>query len=882
MTARRTIRRATLLACALLAGPAVGGAQVVSVPYRDPALPVEARVRDLLARMTPAEKFWQLFMVPGDRDDSSQDWSAGAFGLQVVATDSGPDAARRHAARIHAIQRYFTDSTRLGIPIIPFDEALHGLMRPGATVFPQAIALAATWDTALMATVATAIAAETRARGIRQVLSPVVNLSRDGRWGRTEESYGEDPLLAAQMGRAFIRPFESAGIIATPKHFVANVGDGGRDSWPIEASERQLRETWFPPFEAAVATGARSLMTAYNSVNGVPASQNRYLLTEVLRERWGFTGFVISDAAATAGATVLHMTEASVASSARHALEAGLDVIFQSSWEQHRPWLAAFLDGSVPDALMDRSVARVLRAKFELGLFDEQAVGAGVAVESVPWSAHDVLARRAAVEGMVLLRNQGALPIVQPNRRIALIGDDAVAPRFGGYSGTGRNVSSILDGLRGTPHTVMYAPGPGRSSDRWRAVPAAAFPDGVAMDLWDTPQLAGLPVVQQRVARIDFAPTFTAPAPGLRPDWYAVRWSAELAVPPGRPRRLAVTGDDGYRMWLNDSLVIDAGEQVSFGTRAVSAILAPGSRHRVRLEYREGAGNGRLQLVWDDEDHERDDARIAEAVALARSSDVAVIVAGIEEGEFRDRASLALPGRQEELIRQVAATGTPTVVVLIGGGPVTMSWLDEVAAVLMAWYPGEAGGLAVADVLSGRADPGGRLPITFPMAEGQLPLTYDHRPTGRGNDYHDLTGRPLFPFGFGESYATFEYDSLEITPDRLDAATPGAVTVRFVVRNISRHPGTEVPQLYLRDELATVVRPVRWLARWSKLHLAPGESRRVEWRLNPSDLAMLDLELDRVIEPGALRLLIGRSSREIHLAGTVVVAENRTTPDGGR
>lgn len=871
------IDRTGYLLCALLAIPVAGGAQVVAAPYRDASLPVEQRVHDLLARMTPTEKFWQLFMVPGDRDDPAHDWSAGAFGLQVVATDSGPDAARRHAERINAIQHFFLDSTRLGIPIIPFDEALHGLMRPGATVFPQAIALAATWDTILVGEVATAIAAETRSRGIRQVLSPVVNLSRDGRWGRTEETYGEAPLLASVMGRAFIRPFEAAGIVTTPKHFVANVGEGGRDSWPIEATARQLRETWFPPFRAAIDAGARSLMTAYNSVNGVPASQNRFLLTEVLRDRWGFEGFVISDAAATAGATVLHLTEASVASSARHALDAGLDVIFQSSWEQHRPWLRAFLDGNVPDSLVDRAVARVLRAKFELGLFESPFVEPDRAA-SLDWSRHDALAREAAVQGMVLLHNDGLLPLAQSRQRIALIGEDAVTPRFGGYSGSGRRAASILDGLRGSPLAVRYAPGPGRTSERWTVIPAAAFPDGLTMTVWDTPAMRGEPRTTRREAQLDFASTFNTPARGVRTDWYAIRWSGDLAVPAGHPRRLAVTGDDGYRLWVDDSLVIDAWEQVSFGTRAMAAALAPGSRHAIRLEFHEGAGNGRVRLVWDDDDHDRDEARISEAVTLAQQSEVAIVVAGVEEGEFRDRASLALPGRQGELIQRVAATGVPTVVVIVGGGPVTMPWLDEVAAVLLAWYPGEQGGHALADVLLGRADPGGRLPITFPMAEGQLPLTHDHHPTGRGNDYLDLTGRPRFPFGYGLSYARFAYDSLEIAPEQLEAPGTAAVTIRFTVRNIGQRAGIEVPQLYLHDELASVTRPVRELSRFTTLRLAPGESRRVEWRLDRRDFVMLDLDLQPVVEPGAFRLMVGRSSRDIRLAGTVEVTGNRAIP----
>ena len=313
---------------------------------------VAERAQDLLRRMTPEEKFWQLYMIPGDLDDPAHDYSHGVFGLQIAARDSTPDAARAQAIRINAIQRYFVEHTRLGIPIIPFDEAVHGLAQPGATVFPQAIALAATWDTALVARVAGAIARETASRGVRKVLSPVLNLARDVRWGRVEETFGEDPVLASAMGRAFVRALERAGVVTTPKHFIANVGDGGRDSYPIDDDERLFTETYFPPFESAIRqAGARSVMTAYNSVDGDPATQNHWLLTEILKTRWGFSGFVISDAAATGGATVLHMTEPSTAAAARHAFEAGLDVVFQSSYEQYRPYWDAFRRGMIADAV---------------------------------------------------------------------------------------------------------------------------------------------------------------------------------------------------------------------------------------------------------------------------------------------------------------------------------------------------------------------------------------------------------------------------------------------------------------------------------------------------------------------------------------------------
>src|SRR5262249_21127365 len=357
------------IAFALLTAASAAVAQSTKgAPYRDPSRPVAERVNDLLGRMTVEEKFWQLFMTPGNLDDPANDYSHGVFGLQISPARDTIGPARAHAQRINDIQRYFVERTRLGIPIIPFEEAVHGLVRPGATAFPASIGLAATWDTSPLSPLATAIAEETRSRGIRQVLSPVVNIANDPRWGRVEETYGEDPLLSSRMAVSFVAAFENAGVIATPKHFVANFGDGGRDSYPIDFDARLLDEMYFPPFHAAIAEGhARSVMSAYNSVNGSPATQNRGLLTDKLRRDWGFQGFVISDAAATGGATVLHHTEASTATATTDALNAGLDVIFQSSWPQHRPYLDAFKRGLIPDSVVDSAVARVLRAKFELG-----------------------------------------------------------------------------------------------------------------------------------------------------------------------------------------------------------------------------------------------------------------------------------------------------------------------------------------------------------------------------------------------------------------------------------------------------------------------------------------------------------------------------------
>ncbi|MBY0490862.1 MAG: glycoside hydrolase family 3 C-terminal domain-containing protein [Gemmatimonadaceae bacterium] len=900
----RALPRILLLAS--LACPAIVAAQGTTLPrdttsrppadapYRSSRLSAAARAQDLLPRMTLAEKFWQLFMIPGDRDDASHDYSAGSFGLQINLpagmradaarsdTLAADRVARAHTQRINALQHYFVDSTRLGIPLLPFEETLHGLGREGATTFPQAIALAATWDTALVARVAGAIADEARSRGIRMSLSPVINIANDVRWGRVEETYGEDPYLTSAMGRAYIGTLERRGVVATPKHFIANVGEGGRDSYPIEFSERLLRERYFPPFESAVHdAGARSVMSAYNSVDGSPATQNAALLTSWLKREWRFPGFVISDAAATGGATVLHHTEASTATATRHALEAGLDVIFQSSYEQHRPYLNAFRNAGIAPQIIDSAVARVLRVKFALGLFDAPYADPDSAAAAARSPAHVALAREAAAKSLVLLRNaRGRLPLAPTVRRIAVIGGDATEARAGGYSPPGARLVSIADGLRaGAPagSTVRVLRGVPRLARDLAVIPAAQFRTqrdgksvaGLTGEYWPNITRDGAVTLTRVDANVDFQWTLNSPGRGIPYDWYSARWTGTLTVPATGARTIAVEGNDGYRLWIDDTLRIDRWQKASYGTQRARLALRGGSTHRVRLEYFEATGNARLKLLWDAGVTDTQERDIAEAVAAARSSQVAIVVAGIEEGEFRDRAKLGLPGRQEELIRRVAATGTPTVVVLVGGSAITMPWLEQVDAVVDVWYPGQAGGHAVADILFGRVIPAGRLPLTFPMHEGQVPLYYAHKPTGRGDDYLDLTGHPLFPFGHGLSYTTFAYRELAV--DVRPKGDAVALRVTFTVTNTGRLAGDEVVQLYLHDVLASVARPVQELMGFARLSLAPGATQRVSFDVRRDQLRFLDASMRLVDEPGTWRIMVGASSRDIRLRQDVAL-----------
>jgi beta-glucosidase len=865
-------------------------------PYQDPARLVEARVKDLLARMTREEKCWQLFMIPGDLSDGKEKYRHGVCGLQVSAAGSSENvseqrlrygaggAAAAMAEQINEIQRYFVEETRLGIPIIPFDEALHGLARDGATAFPQAIGLAASWDLQLMEDVAAAIARETRRRGIRQVLSPVVNIARDVRWGRVEETYGEDPFLTSQMGVAYVREFAKAGVIATPKHFVANVGDGGRDSYPVHLTERLLEEVCFPAFKACLQQGgARAVMTAYNSLDGTPCAANSWLLQEKLKQAWGFTGFVMADAGAVPGLHDLHGTAADYAAAARQAIEHGLDVIFQTD-VQHFPLVFPVKGQQAIDGrALDDAVARVLRAKFALGLFDDPYVDPRAAAAWNGHPSHRALAEKAARESIVLLKNdRRVLPFRENVRAIAVIGTDAVEARLGGYSGPGNDPVNILDGITrtaGAAREVHYTPGVGRAAAEHVPIPAENLcceVDGqTERGLWGeyftNIALQDPPALARVDPAIDFRWTLFSPQPDIIPkDGYSIRWTGRLKAPETGDFKIGIAGNDGYRFYINDELVIDNWRKQTRRARLADYHLVKDQTYNLKIEYFEPVGNGWITLVWNVGVNPSWEHALHDAVRAAETCDVAVVVAGIEEGEFRDRARLGLPGHQAELIRRIAAIGKPTVVVLVGGGAVVMNgWIDAVDAVLCAWYPGEAGGPAVADVLFGRCNPAGRLPITFPLHEGQLPLYYSHKPTGRGDDYVNLPGTPLFPFGYGLSYTTFEYEDLVIEKPVIGADE--RTSVRFRLTNTGALAGDEVVQLYINDVLASVARPVLELKGFQRIHLPAGETKVVEFEITPDLLSMLDQDLHRVVEPGDFRLMIGASSVDIRLKGTLTV-----------
>ena len=864
--------------------------------YKNANASIEERVDDLLSRMTLEEKFWQLWMSAGDFSFGENKYKYSVCGLNLRTPQKGKNAADQmldyeavnfaeaDAKKVNEAQKYFINETRLGIPIIPFGEALHGLIRAEATSFPQSIGLAATWNIQTMKQVSQAIAMETKSRGFRWVLSPVINIARDVRWGRVEETYGEDPFLTSKMGVAFVSSFEKNGVITTPKHFVANVGDGGRDSYPIHFNERLLEEIYFPAFKACFKEGgSRSVMTAYNSLDGRQCTANDWLLNKKLKDDWGFDGFVISDAGATGGANVLHYTAKDYTESTVQAIEKGLDVIFQSSYEHYPLFWDAFEKGLIDKEAIDNAVRRVLRIKFELGLFENPYVEVD---NSSKWNGskeHRVIAKKAAQESIVLLKNTNkTLPLNKSIKSIALIGTDAEEARLGGYSGPGTKPVSILSGIEnkiGETCSINYTAGCGRESEEFVTVPTENLfsyhggkkESGLKGEYFNNTTLQGNPALTRIDPVIDFRWTLFSPdQEKINYDWYAARWTGKLISPETGTFNIGLKGDDGYRLYINDELLIDNWKKQTVRQVTAAYNFEKEKEYDIKIEFYETVGNVWFKLVWNVGVESKWKNKIQEAVSLANKSDVAVVVVGIEEGEFKDRAYLSLPGHQEELIEQIAAIGKPVIVVLIGGSAIIMSnWKDKVPAIIDAWYPGEEGGNAVADVLFGDYNPAGRLPITFPIHESQLPLYYNHKPTGRGDDYINLTGKPLFPFGYGLSYTNFEYSELRI--DSPEITSKEGTIIRFKITNTGEYNGDEVVQLYIKDLLATVARPIMELKGFQRIHLKKGETKEIEFEINPELLTMLNINLKRVVEPGDFRIRIGASSNDIRLRSTLKV-----------
>lgn len=737
-----------------------------TLPYQNPNLPSEQRVSDLLGRMTLEEKLAQMTVlgqidaVVEGRASLDQLAEYALHGAGAVSRLGLKNSPADTVQIYNKIQQFLVTQTRLGIPAFAIDEVLHGVMAKGSTFYPQAIGLASTWNPDLLHDVFAAIAAEMRARGGNYALTPVLDLARDPRWGRTEETYGEDPHLVSRLGVAAIRglqgdhfPIDRQHVVATAKHFAAHgQPEAGRNAAPVNISERELRDYFLKPFEAVVTEAqVQSVMASYNEINSIPVHVNHWLLRDILRDEWGFDGFITSDGGGIRHLVKDHHVAVDNADAACQVLQAGIDFELDTCFAT---LLQQVHDGIVSEALIDTAVARVLRAKFLLGLFEQPYADADHAVQITNCAEHRALALRAAHQTIVLLKNDGnVLPLERTSlKSIAVIGPNAAIAHLGGYSAEPAYAVSVLDGIR--------------------------------QKVGETVQ-----VISAEGCRL----------PASVPGW------------------------EGW--WQDDLVPVDPVE---------------------------------------------DEARIEEAVSVARSAEVALLVLGENESLCReawaewhlgDRDNLDLPGRQDDLVKAVVATGTPTIVLLINGRPLSINWIAEhVAAILEGWYLGQETGTAVADALFGDVNPGGKLPITFPRSVGQIPAYYYRKPTAQ-RSYVLSNSTPLFPFGHGLSYTTFEYRDLRVTPAQIKPDGTAVVSVRVI--NTGQRTGDEVVQLYVRDQVSSVTRPVKLLQGFRRITLPPGADQTIEFEITPNQLALLDRQMQRVVEPGLFDLMIGGSSTQV-------------------
>lgn len=757
-------------------------ATATKYPYQDASLHPKVRARDLLSRMTLEEKVgqlvclmgWDSYVRNGNKVTVSDKFRFETDSMHVgmywavfradpwtqKTLDNGLNPALA-AEAANAMQRYAIEHSRLGIPLFLAEEAPHGHMAIGSTVFPTGLGMAATWNPGLMQQVGEVIGKEIRLQGGHISYGPVLDLARDPRWSRVEETMGEDPYLTEEMGAAMVDGLGGGDLslpystIATLKHFIAyGTTEGGQNGARSIVGPRELLQVFLQPFRRVISAGALSVMTSYNSLDGVPCTSNRQLLTDVLRGEWLFDrGIVVSDLFSIDGLKGTHHTAANYQDAAIQALLAGVDVDLGGNC-YHYELIEAVKNGKVKEAALDQAVERVLRLKFEMGLFENPYVNARTAQREVHATDAVTVARQAALESITLLKNDGTLPLSK-DKKVAVIGPNA------------DNVYNMLG-------------------------------------------------------------DYTAP----QPDSKVITAYQGIRAMLGDTRCTYVKG-----CAIRDTMDCDIPAAVEAAMQAdvVIAVVGGSSARDFKTSYEDtGAASAEQQAVSD-----------------------------MECGEGFDRATLDLLGRQMELLEALKKTGKPLVVVYIEGRPLNKNWAAENAnALLTAYYPGEQGGNAIAEVLFGDYNPAGRLPVSVPRHVGQLPVYYN-KPAPAAHDYVEMSAKPLYPFGYGLSYTTFEYSDLTVTG--LDAT--------FKVTNTGNCKGDEVVQLYLHQDISTVVQPERQLKAFERITLDPGETREVTLHLDYGDLAIVDADMQWTVEPGTYHLLIGSSSKDIRLMEQIIIPD---------
>ncbi|HYW94009.1 MAG TPA: glycoside hydrolase family 3 C-terminal domain-containing protein, partial [Bacteroidales bacterium] len=826
--------------------------------YKDPSAPVNRRVDDLLSRMTIRDKLSFL----GPFSDTS---SAGELPKSRIGFLNINDDARQSASRYNAIQRYFVEKTRLGIPVIKSGEGIFAYMGNGSTSFPQPIAMACSWDSSLMGQVASALGEEMKARGITQVLSPVVNLARDPRWGRTGETYGEDPYLASVMGVAYCKAMYNKGFITTPKHFVANSGFDGRFGAPVFFSEHYLREYFFPPFKACFQQGkAGSVMMAYNTIDGLICAENKWLMEDVLRNEWGFKGYVLSDG----GALGLAYNGFDIAPNKENLVARVINAGCDFTDFNGEPLQKAYDDGLVTEERLDSSIMRELRELYRTGRFDKPFVDPDYAAKINNSPEHRILSRRVAEKSLVLLKNDNhTLPFTKEVKSVAVVGPMADWLLINHYGGWGRKEITIREGLeKHLPGTVIdYVKGANLLTMELPAIQPGNFVGSIRAEYFENPDLKGKPVYTGTVRKIEFDWKDGSPQ-NLPSDKFSIRYTGKFMAPESGNFHIGLSADDGARLFLNGNEIIDMWHNGGRRMKDTLVTLKKGQVYDFKLDYFDMAHNAVVQLGWDVNIYQD----IPDAVQAARNADAVIVAVGMQDDENLDRADLDLDKGQEALIKAIAATGKPMVVVIQTGTVITMhDWLDKVPAVLQAWYPGEEGGNAIAEILFGDVNPSGKLSVSIPKTTGQVPIVYRHLPYKPADKYAVFGNDPEFPFGHGLSYTTFDYSDFSLSSKNISKTD--SVNVNFRVTNSGERSGDEIVQLYIHDKVASLAQPVKKLVRFSRFSLDPGQSKKVTFTLYPDDLKIYDKDMNFVLEPGDFEIMAGSSSGDIRLKEVLTV-----------
>ncbi len=768
------------------------------------------------------------------------------------------------------------DNTRLGIPGFKMADGPQGVRWDQSTCFPSSLALGASWDPDLVQRVGVAMGREFRGKGRYVALAPCINIIRDPRGGRSFETFGEDPYLVGQLAAAFVRGVQSQKVIAVAKHFACNNQENGRGTNNVIVNERTLREIYLPGFLACVQQAhVWCIMAAYNKVNGPYCTANYHLLTEILRDDWGFRGFVVSDWGAT------HATV--------ECANAGLDVEMPTADYYGQPLLDAVGNGQVSEETINEAVRRILRSKFWSGVF-EQPVEPNESVINCP--EHQALVREAAAKSIVLLKNDTSLlPLNMENlTNIAVIGPNAkVARPSGGGSAhispyyTVSPWQGIINKVGGSVE-VQFTQGcffeealyPIPSSVL--KPPGGPLGDGLQGEYFNNSNLLSPSVLTRIDTNVDFDWSSGSPAPGVvNADNFSVRWTGKLVPQETGQYSLGTTTDDGVRLYLDDQLIIDDWIDQAVKTNSVTVDLEAGHEYDIRMEYYENGGSAVAKLGWIEPNNIED--LILQARQAAGSADVAIVVVGTTssiETEGIDRDHLDLPEGQDELIQAVSQENPNTIVAVVSGSAVLMHrWIDDVPAVLECWFNGQEVGNAIADVLFGDQNPGGKLPLTLPYDESQLPpFNNDYEPPGEGpgyRHYEKYLKEPLFCFGHGLSYTDFEYSNLSINPEKVWSAGEVAI-ISVDVNNVGQFAGDEVVQLYVRDVNASVVRPNKELKAFKRISLEPQQEELVSFTLPVKELGFYDVNCNEfVVEGGVFEVLMGSSSCDIRLNGSFEV-----------